>query len=96
MSVDVAPKKKLKTVQIFGFFYFLTNFQEEVRLWGPAGRCCRGVRTAEHRGIGPDCWPTEVDARPGRLRDCTVHHSRDRRGALALAAGLVTGCRGPC
>ena len=28
----------------------------------------------------------------GRLRDCTVHHSRDRRGALALADGLVTGC----
>ena len=28
----------------------------------------------------------------GRLRDCTVHHSRDRRGALVLADGLVTGC----
>lgn len=50
------------------------------------------MRTAEHRGIGPGCWPTEVGARAGRLRDCTVHHSRDRRGALALADGLVTGC----
>ena len=47
----------------------------------------RFVRTAA-RGD----WPTEVGARAGRLRDCTVHHSRDRRGALALADGLVTGC----
>ena len=48
----------------------------------------RFVRTAARPGY----WPTEVGARAGRLRDCTVHHSRDRRGALALADGLVTGC----
>ena len=49
-------------------------------------------RRRAHRGIGPGCWPKEVGARAGRLRDCTVHHSRDRRGALALADGLVMGC----
>ena len=57
------------------------------------------MRTAEHRGIGPGCWPTEVGARAGRLRDCLLHCAvctilpwRDRRGALALADGLVMGC----
>ena len=46
------------------------------------------LRTAEHRGIGPGCWPTEVDARAGGCATalCTI---------LATAAVLwrwLTGC----
>ena len=51
-----------------------------------------------HRGIGPGCWPTEVGARAGRLRDCLLHCAPFCPGATAavlwrwLTDGLVMGC----
>ena len=92
--LDVAPKKKIKNSTNF-FVNFLNSPRRPEpprprrrgrrggEAGGSAGRCCRGMRTAEHRGIGPGCWPTEVGARARRLRDCLLHCAPFCPGATA-------------
>ena len=85
-----AKKKKLKTVQIFlNFFEFFLNFFEFAAPGAGSSRrrgcgdCGTVLQGHAHRGIGPGCWPTEVGARAGRVRDCLLHCAPFCPGATA-------------